>query len=43
MPTAPAPLLGQHTRAVLGELLGLDEARLGELEADAVIFNSPLR
>ena len=43
MPAAPAPLLGQHTRAVLGELLGLDEARLGELEADAVIFNSPLR
>jgi crotonobetainyl-CoA:carnitine CoA-transferase CaiB-like acyl-CoA transferase len=29
--TGPAPLLGQHTEAVLGELLGLDEAELSAL------------
>jgi benzylsuccinate CoA-transferase BbsF subunit len=33
----PAPLLGQHTREVLHELLGLDEARLDQLEADGVL------
>jgi crotonobetainyl-CoA:carnitine CoA-transferase CaiB-like acyl-CoA transferase len=35
--TAPAPLLGQHTRAVLGELLGLGEERLDELAAEGVL------
>ncbi|WP_037062623.1 CaiB/BaiF CoA-transferase family protein [Pseudonocardia acaciae] len=29
--TAPAPLLGEHTEAVLRELLGADDARLAEL------------
>jgi benzylsuccinate CoA-transferase BbsF subunit len=33
----PAPLLGQHTREVLSDLLGLDEARLDALEADGVL------
>ncbi len=33
----PAPRLGEHTRAVLSERLGLGEAALDALEADAVI------
>ena len=32
-----APRLGEHTRAVLAERLGLDAASLDELEADGVI------
>jgi crotonobetainyl-CoA:carnitine CoA-transferase CaiB-like acyl-CoA transferase len=34
--TAPAPLLGQHTREVLHELLGLGEDRLDALAAEGV-------
>ncbi|WP_216896870.1 CaiB/BaiF CoA-transferase family protein [Nocardia alni] len=34
--TAPAPLLGQDTAAVLRELLGLDEKHVAALEADGV-------
>jgi crotonobetainyl-CoA:carnitine CoA-transferase CaiB-like acyl-CoA transferase len=34
---SPAPALGEHTSAVLRELLGLDEAELGELLRDGVI------
>ena len=34
---AAAPVLGQHTRAVLAELLGIDEATLATLQADGVI------
>jgi len=37
----PAPLLGQHNREVLSELLGLDDATLSALEADAVIGDEP--
>ncbi len=34
---APAPLLGEHTRRVLGELLGLEAAALDELGRDGVV------
>ena len=34
---APPPLLGQHTAEVLGELLGYDAARVGELRAKGVV------
>jgi crotonobetainyl-CoA:carnitine CoA-transferase CaiB-like acyl-CoA transferase len=37
----PAPCLGQHNREVLGELLGLDAARLDELEAQGVLVEEP--
>lgn len=35
--TSPAPTLGQHTEQVLRDLLGLDDAELDRLRADAVI------
>jgi crotonobetainyl-CoA:carnitine CoA-transferase CaiB-like acyl-CoA transferase len=38
----PAPLLGEHNREVLGGLLGLDNATIDALEADAVIGYAPL-
>jgi crotonobetainyl-CoA:carnitine CoA-transferase CaiB-like acyl-CoA transferase len=34
--TDPAPLLGQHTREVLHEVLGLDDDRLDALAAEGV-------
>jgi crotonobetainyl-CoA:carnitine CoA-transferase CaiB-like acyl-CoA transferase len=37
-PVTPAPLLGQHTRQVLAELLALDEPTLDRLQAANVIF-----
>ena len=37
----PAPLLGQHTKQVLTELLNLDQQALNTLEANQVIFNAP--
>lgn len=36
LPAAPAPLLGADTRAVLAELLGLDEGELDRLEAEGI-------
>jgi len=33
----PPPLLGQHTREVLADVLGLDEGELDALTADGVI------
>lgn len=41
-PTMPAPLLGQHTRQVLGRLLHVDEPTLDSLESRKVIFNAPI-
>ncbi|MCU0274136.1 MAG: CoA transferase, partial [Acidimicrobiales bacterium] len=38
----PAPSLGEHTREVLAELAGVDEASLDALEAAAVIGTRPL-
>jgi crotonobetainyl-CoA:carnitine CoA-transferase CaiB-like acyl-CoA transferase len=37
----PAPALGQHTAAVLVELLGVDEAELAELRRENVIGDRP--
>ena len=36
-PTRPAPLLGEHTRVVLGDLLGYAESEIDELEAEQVL------
>jgi crotonobetainyl-CoA:carnitine CoA-transferase CaiB-like acyl-CoA transferase len=41
-PSSPAPLFGQHTRAVLGELVGLDDAALDALAAAGVIADAPI-
>ena len=38
----PAPLFGEHTRPVLRQLLGYDDARLDELHASNVIGNEPI-
>jgi crotonobetainyl-CoA:carnitine CoA-transferase CaiB-like acyl-CoA transferase len=38
----PAPTLGQHTREVLGQLVGLDDSELDALEAAHVIGASPI-
>jgi crotonobetainyl-CoA:carnitine CoA-transferase CaiB-like acyl-CoA transferase len=37
----PAPTLGQHNQAVLGNLLGLSSAELAELETEGVIGSRP--
>ncbi|AEB11361.1 CaiB/BaiF CoA transferase family protein [Marinithermus hydrothermalis] len=36
-PAGPPPLLGEHTRQVLGAVLGVEEAELERLERDGVI------
>jgi crotonobetainyl-CoA:carnitine CoA-transferase CaiB-like acyl-CoA transferase len=38
-PGAPAPLLGQHTRDVLQELLGLDDQALDALAQQAAVYD----
>lgn len=40
--SARAPLFGEHTRAVLAELLGLSDAELDALAAAAVIGDAPI-
>jgi crotonobetainyl-CoA:carnitine CoA-transferase CaiB-like acyl-CoA transferase len=40
VPTTPAPLLGQHTREVLADLLELDQPSLDRLEAHGIIFKT---
>ncbi len=42
VPVRPAPVLGQHTDAVLADVLGLSAGRIGELH-DAGIVAGPLR
>jgi crotonobetainyl-CoA:carnitine CoA-transferase CaiB-like acyl-CoA transferase len=37
IPTAPAPRLGEHSRAILRDLLGYGEARIGELHERGVV------
>ena len=37
----PAPLLGEHTTAVLRDLLGLDDAELARLRADGIVGDRP--
>ena len=36
-----APAFGEHTRVVLSELLGLDDAAIDGLERDGVIASAP--
>ena len=35
---APAPALGEHTRSVLSDLLGIDSAAVDALAADGIVF-----
>jgi len=39
-PGVAAPLLGQHSRQALGDLLGLNDAALADLEARGVIYTA---
>lgn len=41
-PTARAPFLGEHNRAVLGRLLNLDDGRLTDLESAGVLLSEPV-
>jgi benzylsuccinate CoA-transferase BbsF subunit len=41
-PAQRAPLMGEHNRYVLGELLGLSEQEITELEKEEVISDRPL-
>ena len=36
-PPRPAPLLGEHTDAVLGEMLGLSSAEIGWLHDERIV------
>ena len=42
-PTSPAPLLGEHTRCTLRELLTLDDSTLDDLASRRVVFESGIR
>jgi crotonobetainyl-CoA:carnitine CoA-transferase CaiB-like acyl-CoA transferase len=39
-PNLPAPLLGQHTRAVLKEVFAISDARIDDLIARGIVFES---
>jgi len=39
----PAPCLGEHNGYVLGELLGLSEEEIAQLEKDQIISTSPIK
>ena len=41
-PAQRAPLMGEHNGYVLGELLGLSEQEIAELEDEKVISDRPL-
>lgn len=41
-PRTPTPMFGEHTRQVLGDLLGYDEAKLDALAAADIIGDAPL-
>jgi crotonobetainyl-CoA:carnitine CoA-transferase CaiB-like acyl-CoA transferase len=41
-PGLPAPLMGQHTRKVLKDLLGLDEPTLDRLAAKCLIYQTEM-
>ncbi len=38
----PAPLLGEHNNYVFGEILGLPQSEIDELESDQIIGSQPL-
>jgi len=42
MPGLPAPALGQHTEAVLQEILGLDQAEVRNLQERGIVFQRDL-
>jgi crotonobetainyl-CoA:carnitine CoA-transferase CaiB-like acyl-CoA transferase len=37
-----APLFGEHTAAILGELLGMTESELAALDAEGVTSTAPV-
>ena len=41
-PSSPAPLLGEHTRSVLKELLGIDDAAISDLAQRGVVAEAPV-
>lgn len=41
-PATAAPLLGEHTKQTLAELLAMDSATVEALETNGVIYNAPL-
>jgi len=43
LPPRPAPLLGEHTDEVLGDILGLSDAAIGRLHDEGVVAGPPAR